>query len=242
MFGRVVFVIFLTLTTWNCAIAQPGGTVRGTVADSSGALIPGAQISVAAIDGSRKVATSGDDGSYIVTGLSAGKYTVQAASPGMTQTEPATIEVGSGIATLNLTLRVVLEKQEVTVRENVGPQVSTDPSQSAATLVMSDESLDALSDDPDDLQADLQALAGPSAGPNGGQIYIDGFTAGDSALPSKDAIREIRVNQNPFAPEFDAIGYGRTEILTRPGRDRLRGQAYFNYGNDSFNSRNPYAG
>src|ERR1700722_20303286 len=52
---------------------------------------------------------------------------------------------------------------------------------------------------PNDLQEDLQALAGPSAGPNGGSLFIDGFSGGE--LPAKQSIREIRINQNPFSPE-----------------------------------------
>jgi hypothetical protein len=84
----------------------------------------------------------------------------------------------------------------------------------------------------------LSALAGPSAGPNGGQIYIDGFTGGN--LPPKSAIREIRINQNPYSAEFDRLGYGRIEILTKPGTDKLHGQA-FAMGNDkSFNTGNPF--
>ena len=75
-----------------------------------------------------------------------------------------------------------------------------------------------LPDDPDELQTDLEALAGPSAGPNGGQIYIDGFTAGQ--LPPKSSIREIRINQNPFSSEYDKLGYGRIEIFTKPGTDK----------------------
>ena len=225
---------------WICSFAQQAGILKGVVTDQSGALIPGAQVSVLGASGVVETTTSGNDGTYIVSGLTSGKYTVQASSPGM-QSQASNLDFDGGSATLDLSMRVVLEKQEVTVQESAGPQVTTDPSQSAATVVMKDESLDALSDDPDDLQADLLALAGPSAGPNGGQIYIDGFTNGDAALPNKDAIREIRVNQNPFSPEFDAIGFGRTEILTRPGRDKLRGQAYFNDGSDIFNSRNPYA-
>jgi hypothetical protein len=144
-----------------------------------------------------------------------------------------------GTATLDLKLRVAAEKQEVTVQENVGPMVSTDPSQNAGALVLRGADLDALSDDPDDLQSDLEALAGPSAGPSGGQIYIDGFTGG--TLPSKDSIREIRINQNPFSPEFDKLGYGRIEILTKPGSDKFHGNVNFNFGDDALNSRNPYA-
>ena len=88
-----------------------------------------------------------------------------------------------------------MEKQNVEVQEET-PTVSVSPENSAGTIVLKGKDLDALSDDPDELQSELQALAGPSAGPNGGQIYVDGFTAGQ--LPPKSAIREIRINQNPF--------------------------------------------
>ena len=88
------------------------------------------------------------------------------------------------------------------------------------------------------LAADLQALAGPSAGPNGGQIYIDGFTGGN--LPPKSSIREIRINSNPFSAEYDQLGFGRIEILTKPGTDRFRGTVNFNDSDGIFNSRNPY--
>ena len=65
------------------------------------------------------------------------------------------------------------------------------------------------------------ALAGPSAGPNGASIFIDGFSGGE--LPPKETIREIRINQNPFSPEFDKLGLDRIEILTKPGSDHWRG-------------------
>jgi len=55
------------------------------------------------------------------------------------------------------------------------------------------------------LEQDLLALAGPSVGPNGGQIYIDGFSNG--TLPPKSAIREVRINQNPFSAQYDRPGF-----------------------------------
>ena len=75
-----------------------------------------------------------------------------------------------------------------------------------------------------------QALAGPAAGPNGGEIYIDGFEGGQ--LPPKSSILEVRVNQNPFSAEYDRIGYGRIEIITKPGTQKLHG-AIGSYGTDS---------
>ena len=241
MLRNLAPLLVVSMALWMCAEAQTGGAVRGRVTDSTGALIPGARVTVAHETNVIKVVTASDEGAFTVTGLLPGTYSIQAESPGMAQGQPATVEVKDAVVTLNLTLRLALERQEITVVDQSGPQLSVDPQQNAAAVVMTDTQLDALADDPDDLEADLIALAGPSAGPNGGQIYIDGFAAGDAALPSKDAIREIRVNQNPFAPEFDSLGLGRTEIITRPGRDRFRGQSYFDYGNAVFNSRNPYA-
>ena len=115
-------------------------------------------------------------------------------------------------------------QQSVTVTDD-SPTVSVEAGGNASAIVIKGKDLDALSDDPDELSNELPALAGPSAGPNGGQIYIDGFTGGQ--LPPKSAIREIRINQNPFSAEFDRLGYGRIEILTKPGTDKLHGAVFW---------------
>src|SRR5205085_4672396 len=137
------------------------------------------------------------DGSYSFAGLPVGDYTVQASAPNLVLREPAKVSLRAGMQTLNVLLNVEVEKQQVTIQENAGPTVSTDSANNASTIVLSGTDLDALSDNPDDLIADLQALAGPAAGPNGGQIFIDGISGGE--LPPKNAIREIRINQNPFS-------------------------------------------
>jgi hypothetical protein len=223
------------------AAAQPTGVVHGVVTDESGALVPGAKVTVSNAAGAVKSGTSGNDGNYSISGLAPGQYTIQASSPGLLQAKPLALDLTSvPTATANLQMQVAAEKQEVTVQENAGPQVSVDPSQNAGALVLRGTDLQALSDDPDDLQADLQALAGPSAGPSGGQIYIDGFTGGQ--LPSKDSIREIRINQNPFSAEYDKLGYGRIEILTKPGTDKLHGNVNADFGDAIWDARNPYAG
>lgn len=213
--------------------------LRGSATDETGAVVPGAKVTVTGPSGLVKTATTGADGSYSVVGLPPGNYTVQATAPDLAMAQPARITLSSGAVTLNLQLKVASTVQQVTIQENAGPQVTTEPSNNASALVLSGDDLDALPDDPDDLQEDLQALAGPSAGPNGGQIYIDGFSGGE--LPPKESIREIRINSNPFSPEWDSLGYGRIQIFTKPGTDKFRGSAYFNYGDDVWNSRNPYA-
>jgi hypothetical protein len=214
-------------------------TLRGLVTDESGAVIPGAKVTVNGPSGLVKSTATAADGSYSFPGLPPGNYSVNAAAPDLSMAKPAKITLNTGAQTLNLQLHVASTVQQVTVQESSGPQVTPEPANNASALVLSGNDLEALPDDPDDLQEDLQALAGPSAGPNGGQIFIDGFSGGE--LPPKDSIREIRINSNPFAPEYDSLGYGRIQIFTKPGTDKFHGSAFFNLGDDVWNSRNPYA-
>ncbi len=175
-------------------------------------------------------------GSYQVRGLPAGAYTVNANTAGFAPfTSTVTVTAGQ-TKTLNIAMQIQMEQQQVQVEADT-PTVDTSPDQNANAVVLKGKDLDALSDDPDELESQLQALAGPAAGPNGGEIYIDGFTGGQ--MPPKSSIREIRINQNPFSAEFDRLGYGRIEILTKPGTDKLHGQIEARGNDSSFNSRNP---
>ena len=188
-------------------------TLRGRVTDESGAVVPGADVTITGPGSLSRATVSAADGSYAFGDLPAGSYTVRASAPGLVLRQPAKISTQAAYQTLNLLLSVAMEKQEVTVAENGGPTVSTEASNNASAVVISGSDLNALSDNPDDLAADLQALAGPAAGPNGGSIYIDGFSGGE--LPPKESIREIRINQNPFSPEYDKLS------LARVGRSRF---------------------
>ncbi len=212
------------------------GSLRGQVLDPSGAVIPQVQITVTASSGTPASALSDAAGSYQVRGLAAGTYTVYAETAGFAPfTSTVTLDAGQS-RTLNIALQIQIEQQQVQV-EAEAPTVDTGPDQNANAVVIKGKDLDALSDDPDELESQLQALAGPAAGPNGGEVYIDGFTGGQ--IPPKSSIREIRVNQNPFSAEFDRLGYGRIEILTKPGTDKLHGQIEVRGNDSSFNSRNP---
>jgi Carboxypeptidase regulatory-like domain len=216
----------------------PGGILKGQVTDSTGSAIPGADVKVVG-KGATKTLSTDETGSFTAANLAAGSYTVQIAKFGFANYSSKPIAITSGkTQTLSIPLDLQANKQEVTVSSDVVGTVSVDPVANAGQLVLKGSDLEALPDDPDDLAADLQALAGPSAGPNGGQIYIDGFTGGN--LPPKSSIREIRINQNPFSAEYDRLGFGRIEILTKPGTDKFRGSAMFNDSDSVFNSRNPF--
>ena len=213
------------------------GALRGQVTDPSGAVVPGATVLVTNAAGA-STATTNHEGNYEVTGLAPGKYGVKVIATGFKAFEITEIAISAGQAQkLNVALSIEVQEEKVEVTDTT-TKVDVNPANNAGMVVMQGKDLEALSDDPDELQSELQALAGPSAGPNGGQIYIDGFTAGQ--LPPKASIREIRINQNPFSAEYDKLGYGRIEILTKPGTDQFHGQFFMTGNTDSFNSRNPF--
>ena len=211
--------------------ADGTASIHGHIADQTGALIPGAIVTVTTADGkSVGTATADASGAYSVSGLAPGSYIVKTTFAGFADFQSQAIPVAGGqIKRVDVAMAIEVEQQNVVVTDDT-PTVSVDAGSNASSMVLKDKDLDALSDDPDELSNELTALAGPSAGPNGGQIYIDGFTGGQ--LPPKSAIREIRVNQNPFSAEYDRLGYGRIEILTKPGTDKLHGQVFV-MGNDS---------
>ena len=236
-FRRAVFLFLVACVSCATLMAQTPGSLRGQVLDPSGAAVPKAAVTVTGPNGLVKVAVADNDGAYAIAGLPAGQYTIRVTATGFTLYEKAGVELTGGRpATLNINLSVEGAKQEVTVADT--QDVDLDPAKNAGALVLKQEDLDMLSDDPDDLQADLLALAGPAAGPNGGQIFIDGFSNGQ--LPPKESIREIRINSNPFSAEYDTSGRGRIEILTKPGTGNFHGTVNINYSDWLFNARNPF--
>ena len=206
LYSRCVYIcLYLALTAIGWAQAP---ALRGRITDQSGASVPGAEVR-ARMNGGREVrAQSNENGEFQLLNLTPGAYTVRVLSKGFALFEVAALNV-SGAMKFDAQLVLATEAQILQVEEEIN-KVSTDSQSNVGALVLKGEDLAVLSDDPDQLANELQALAGPGAGPNGGQIFIDGFTGG--RLPPKSAIREIRVNQNPYSAEFDRIGFGRIEI------------------------------
>jgi hypothetical protein len=215
------------------------GSIHGHVTDPDGGVIPNALVTTTVAGKTISTTTEGD-GSYSLSPLPAGTYTINASVQGFTPLTKNGVVLAAGqILALGFKLDIQVQAQQVEVTAEAGNTLDTNPDNSASAIVLKGKDLDALSDDPDELQNELEALAGPAAGPNGGQIYVDGFTAGQ--LPPKNAIREIRINQNPFSAEYDQLGYGRIEIFTKPGTDKLHGQFLANINQQVLNTSNPFA-
>jgi hypothetical protein len=235
----ILVASFVVLPMASVLAQSTSGSLHGTVTDPSGAAVTKADVVITGANGAAIHAVTSATGSYDVKGLPAGKYGIKVTAKGFSVYQVDGIDVTAGQAQkMDVALSIATEQETVNVSENaIG--LDTSAESNASQMVLTGKDLDALSDDPDELATDLQALAGPSAGPNGGQIYIDGFTGGQ--LPPKSSIREIRINQNPFSAEYDKLGYGRIEIFTKPGTDQYHGQVSVMGNSSYFNSMSPFA-
>lgn len=232
--------ICLLFASGNLFAQAPSGSLKGQVLDPSGAAIGNATIVVLPPQGPAISAVTDKDGFFEIKQIPPGTYTVQAIAQGFATFEKTDVAIAAGhTMKLEISLGIEVQTEKVVVTDEA-TTVEISQRNNAGQVVLKGKDLEALSDDPDDLQSDLEALAGPSAGPSGGQIYIDGFTGGQ--LPPKSSIREIRINQNPFSAEYDHLGYGRIEIFTKPGTDRIHGQFFIDGNASTFNSRNPFSG
>ena len=232
---RLCRAAFLFMTSLAALLAQQTpSALRGVVTDSSGATVPNAVVALTG-NGSPLRNKTNSTGSFTVSPVPPGTYTVRVTAGGFAPIEKTGVQV-NGVTNLDFQLAIENNAQTLTVQDQANT-VNTDPASNGTALVLGQKELATLSDDPDELAQQLQALAGPGAGPDGGQIYIDGFTGG--TLPAKASIREVRVNSNPYSTEYDKPGFGRIEIFTKPGTDQIHGQAFFQFNDQYLNSRNP---
>jgi hypothetical protein len=216
---------------FQLASAQP--SLSGVVTDPSGAVVPNATVQVRGPADRR--ARSGAAGEFAFPALPAGSYEVRVTAKGFPSLVRRDVAVYRATV-FDARLLLAVEKQTVQVDDEVG-RVGLEPEANAGAVMIRRRQIAALSDDPDELALQLQALAGPAPGPDGGQMFVDGFSG--AALPPKASIREIRINANPFSPEYDRPGFSRVEIFTKPGSEAYHGQAFTQFNDRVLNSRNP---
>ncbi len=192
--NKLLFVCLFTV----CACAQTVPGLRGTVTDPSGAAVPGAAIQLRGRGGERSTRTN-SSGEYAFAALPAGNYQIRIAANGFTPVFKK-IAVGAPVV-FDARLVIQTETHVVNVDDRAGGVDNGAESNSGALLLGSRE-LGVLSDDPDELAMQLQALAGPAPGPDGGQMFVDGFSGG-SLPPSRPYARSastpIRFRRNMIA-------------------------------------------
>lgn len=210
-------------------------TLSGVVSDPSGARVQHANVHVASTDGtlSRDLESDGS-GRFSLSVPAHETYDVVVTSAGF---DPFFKELKVN-ANTGVDARLVIATGQTVIEvsgDNNGLSTSADANKTAIDL--KGDQLNELSDDDATFQQQLIAMAG-GGGPQGPQIYVDGFENG--TIPPKSSIREVKINQNPYSAEYDSLGFGRIEILTKPGTGQIHGEVDVAGDPSGFNSRNPF--
>ena len=216
-----------------CAAAQAVPELRGTVTDPSGAAIQGAVVQARGPGREHRTRTD-SVGQYAFPKLPAGRYQVRIAAKGFAISSKE-MAIGAPLV-FDARLVIQAERQAIDV-EDQSSGVSAGPESNSGSLVLRARQLATLSDDPDELALELQTLAGPAPGPDGGQVFVDGFSG--VGLPPKSSIREVRINSNPFSAEYDHPGFARIDVYTKPGNETFHGEVFGQFNDAILDSRNP---
>ena len=249
-------VLFYAVTCWSVCYAGQSGQateqlsaapsqakarhgegmaiLRGMVKDPSGALIPGASV-VLSLSGKELQPVLTDASGRFTKPVPVGPVQLTVSAPGFS-TAVKTVRVQGANTEIEVRLAVAVAAVSVEVTAD-GASLSTanDANKSAIDLQVGD--LATLSDDDTTFQQQLLALAGDD-GSHPPQVYVDGFSSG--RFPPKTAIREVRINDNPFSAEYEEMGLGRIEVFTKPGTEKLHGSFDLHGDPSALNSRNPF--
>ena len=229
---RIALIAFCSLTLFGSSVAaqQPNTSeLRLVVVDETGAGIPAATVTVTPAAGEPVTFVGDDRGRAISPPLPIGQATIAVDYPGF-EAVSVPINLRRGAVNQTVTLKIAGLKEDVVVNDTT----SDSTKESAATTTLTQVEIDALPDDADDLQAQLEALAGPG----GATFFMNGFRGG--RLPSKDEIRAIRIRQNSFSADGHDAGRASIEIITRPS-PQLAGNLNVGFKGDAWNARNALA-
>ncbi len=210
--------------------------VTGNVTDTSGARVPGARVHLQGQGVSRD--TTADPVGHFSLRMPTGSYAVTVTAPGFLVLQRERIAVGPP-PRVELTFTLQIDATTAEVNVDAAELDTTDEGSNQTAVTLSGATLATLSDDDTTFQQQITAMAG-GGDSTGGQLLVDGFSGG--RFPPKTAIREIRINSNPFSAEYDSLGFGRIEIFTKPGADTFHGSFDVGGSDGGFNARNPYTG
>ncbi len=269
---RYLFEACLALTLaviTATAFAQlPTATVLGTIRDSSGAVVPGANVSARNIDtGQTRSAVSAVDGSYRFSALPVGNYEVRSEHTGFQSAVRSgiTLTVGQE-AVVNFTLELGAVEQTVSVTAEA-PLVNT-TSGSLGGLVTEQKVADLPLNGRNYMDLTLMqtgiipqtnknstglAGAGTWYSSNGASLrsnnyLLDGAimtnaNAGtsasqDSSTLGVEGVREFRVITNSFSAEYGLTSGSQVMIATKGGTNQLHGSVFEYLRNSALDARN----
>ena len=213
------------------------GTLRVIVKDPSGAVVPGAMVQVRGSDDRTRATVRADlpsdgQGVALATDLVPGRYLVEVSFPGFETRTIPDVRVRAGDNRRDAVLAIQKLDESVSVGRDPAT-VASDPNNDRFSTVLSKDQIDALPDDPDEMERVLKEMAGPGA-----VLRVDGFRGGK--LPPKAQIRSIRFSRDMYAAENHAAGMVFVDLVTQPGLGPLHGSMDFLFRDDALNARNAY--
>jgi hypothetical protein len=241
MCQRVLATLLLGVALAAPSPVRAQGTQDGrlivTVVDTSGAVVPGAQVTVSALDDGARAATfapmtSSDRGVATIGGLLPGRYRIQAEFPGFALGILPEVRVRRGDNKHVLVLPLQKMEESVTVAQNA-QAAAADPRGNAFKTVLTREEIETLSDDPTEMAQQLQDLAGGNA-----TIRVDSFAG--APLPPKALIKSIHIVRDAFAAENHSAESEEIDIITQPGQGALRGGFNSRLRDGSLSARSPF--
>ncbi len=141
---------------------------------------------------------------------------------------PFNVRRGENRTTLRLALATI--EQTVVVQD----QSAADRRDNGFTQTLSQDQIDSLPDDPDEMADELMRMAGPGA-----QIFVNGFRGG--RLPPKDQIQQIRFHTNSFSAEYHEAGHDPRRSHHQARHGRMARQTNFGFRDESLNAKNYFA-
>ena len=212
-------------------------TVQVTVSDPSGAIVQDATVTLAGLDPATKATVvaplkTTDKGVAIFQGIAPGLYTISAQFPGFDMGVLQNVAVRSGTSRHAVTLPLRTLQETVTATDAQAD--AADRRASDFGLVLSDNQIQALSDDPTELARQIAELGGPDA-----IVRVDSFEG--QQLPPKAQIKSVRVSRDQFAAEMANPGSTVVDIVTQPGVGAIRGSTTFSFREDAMNGLSQFS-
>ena len=205
--------------------------LRVVVLDQTGAGIPGASVTVTIPGGAPAKVDADQRGVASLAALPLGTAQLHVELPGFLAYD-APIALRRGANNQTVTLNIEGFQEQVVVDDSAAAQAS---GSAETSKVLDQTEIDQLPDDPDELQAMLEQMAGGL----GATFRVNGFTGG--RLPNREDIRQIRFRTNSFAADNHDAGRVQIEIITRPNVRTWNGNMNANFRNDMFNARDAFA-
>ncbi len=219
------------------AQAQRESRVQVTVVDPSGLIVPDAAVTLVGLDPAaqavpREPVKTDAKGVAIIERVAPGRYSISAEFPGFDLGLLRDIRVRAGDSRHVVMLPLQKVEDTVTVARNV-QEAAADRRTTEFGVNLSQEQIEALSDDPAELARQLAELAGPDA-----IVRIDSFEG--QQLPPKAQIKSIHVTRDQFAAEAAQPGSTFVDVVTQPGVGPLRGTMNFSFRDGSMTGRSQF--